>query len=192
MSASLPTECIKMLIAVLEQFKRDDLALAAEGNPFHYSGNIEYDSNQTLFEMLSNSNLMVVKSHLPEHKQAMLIAILYALYADNYWRFDCDYIDSAIYQDDSDILLTANEITKMRNYNVAEWYRYLCNEDNDIVTDCYYEADLPAVAPEYYSHRLYIAELKKQDPGINEYRVKSPPQRVLTIDDIIAMACEKI
>jgi len=188
---SLPTDCIKMLIAILERFKLDDSKYAKEGAELHYSCNIEIDSNVTIFEMLSNSNLILVKSHLPENQQTVLISILYSLYDDNYWRFDSDDIDSITYQDEE---LNNDKIDKMRKYDIDEWYNYLCQNKNEIScqNECTYELIKPDILPEYYSHRMYEDYYKKLYPDVSIYRIKSPKQKIYTIDDIINLAQEKI
>lgn len=177
------------MITLLNVLKAHDTLAAAEEEPLHYSCNNEFDSNVTLFEMLANARILVVSSHLPEIKQAVLVSILHALYSENYWVFNAEESggDCIIHQDDLDDDL----LSKLENYNVKAWCEYLFTSDRTpLPCDFSYDLIKPTVDLKYYSHDKYVDEYKKRTDGIlpDDGVVKSPKQKIYTIDNLITMA----
>lgn len=186
-------KCLDFLISLLTVLKGEDVIAEAENKPVYYSCNNEFDSNVTVFEMLSNAQLIVVASHLSEVRQKALVAILYALYSGNYWRFNAEEEDGdcMIYTDDD---LTDKDITALQAYNVKAWYDYLFNNTNEITyNDISYETKKPGFAEEYYSEKMWADECKKRvvaagKPHDANKPGRRPVQKIYTIDAILKMA----
>jgi len=95
--------------------------------PYLYYCHTEFDSRGTMFEALSNSNKIVVKSKINYKYMPIIMQIFHNIFEDNYWMLSKSNEEGFIFFsiEDDFFKLTEEELNRLNNYDFNEWINFL-------------------------------------------------------------------
>ncbi len=91
-------------------------------SPLYYT-RTEFDSNTTLFEEMSNCNLIGLKTNLNESDARVLLNIMQMTVDNNLWMFQKLSDVVSIYNDDNDFNLSTEDLSDYQNMDL--WIQVL-------------------------------------------------------------------
>lgn len=153
---------LKTLIEqIINHYVKKEKKLKTKDHPYKYFTYSEFDCNTSKFEELSNNNLIGIKSKLPEEDINIIFQIFHALYDNNYYIIDYEFIIILLEMNDSNNI-DSDYINLLKSYNNIDiWINaYKCCINNEFEKSDYklklYNND-QNIKQKYYS----INEIKK-------------------------------
>lgn len=155
-------------------------------NTFKYYTHLEFDSNTTKFESLSNSNKIVLNSNLDDIGIYLVMILFQSIYDENYYKFE-DLTEDSIFQIDEMLFpftrqnLTELEILKNPIQYIVMFYYYNRNIKSEKIVKRKSEYGEIGYIEENYIYLEIPKILEKYDCKQN----KDITQKIYTIKDIL-------